>query len=288
MGDDELVEPFADLPTEVDTPEAVARHLFELSDELTAVDDHDAPAPEPAHPTEPAAPSDGGRVDSLVREAWDQVERVAGAVRREVGFSAEHDELVSVGRTALFEAARSFDPSRANFVPFARLKLRWAMLDHVRREWHGKHYAWRARALMASVRAAEDAPVSAPDPTAPEEHHRRALRSVLAGRAMAMVLGLVGPSLEDGNPDSMREHVERPPHDAPSPEELLLRERKVLELRRAVAALPDRQRTLLERHYFEGEDFDEIAHSFGISKSWASRLHTQALAALAEALRDHR
>ena len=50
-------------------------------------------------------------------------------------------------------------------------------------------------------------------------------------------------------------------------------------------ALPARERALIERHYFGGEPFDEIAKDLGISKSWASRLHTQAIQALAKALR---
>ncbi len=34
----------------------------------------------------------------------------------------------------------------------------------------------------------------------------------------------------------------------------------------------------------QDEDFDEIATDLGISKSWASRLHAQAIEALAKAL----
>ena len=42
-----------------------------------------------------------------------------------------------------------------------------------------------------------------------------------------------------------------------------------------------------ERNYFGDERFDDIARSLGVSKSWASRLHAQAMRALAERLRDH-
>ena len=56
----------------------------------------------------------------------------------------------------------------------------------------------------------------------------------------------------------------------------------------ALSLLPPRQRAIVERHYFGGERFDEIAESLGVSKSWASRLHAQAMAALAERLRNHR
>ena len=52
-----------------------------------------------------------------------------------------------------------------------------------------------------------------------------------------------------------------------------------------VRDLPDRERALIDRHYFGGEPFDEIAKDIGISKSWASRLHAQAIQKLAAALR---
>jgi DNA-directed RNA polymerase specialized sigma24 family protein len=50
--------------------------------------------------------------------------------------------------------------------------------------------------------------------------------------------------------------------------------------------LSEGERQLVERHYFRGEAFNDIAESLGISKSWASRMHAKALLCLREALTD--
>jgi RNA polymerase sigma factor for flagellar operon FliA len=52
----------------------------------------------------------------------------------------------------------------------------------------------------------------------------------------------------------------------------------------ALAELPERERVLLRGHYFEGRSLELIAGELGISKSWASRLHTQALSELRQTL----
>ena len=41
---------------------------------------------------------------------------------------------------------------------------------------------------------------------------------------------------------------------------------------------------LIRRHYLEGERFDQVAAELGLSKSWASRLHTRAIGRLTKRL----
>jgi RNA polymerase sigma factor FliA len=72
-----------------------------------------------------------------------------------------------------------------------------------------------------------------------------------------------------------------------SPEEAVAQ----AELRGIVAAaleqLPEDERALVRRHYLEGERFDRVAASLGLSKSWGSRLHTRAIARLTKRLRQN-
>ena len=53
----------------------------------------------------------------------------------------------------------------------------------------------------------------------------------------------------------------------------------------AIEELAPQEATLLRRHYLEGERFDHVAEDLGLSKSWASRLHTRAISRLARRLR---
>ena len=55
-------------------------------------------------------------------------------------------------------------------------------------------------------------------------------------------------------------------------------------IRIAIRTLPERERELLKKHYFEGKDLDEAGSELGISKSWASRLHARAVERLRAAI----
>jgi RNA polymerase sigma factor for flagellar operon FliA len=56
-------------------------------------------------------------------------------------------------------------------------------------------------------------------------------------------------------------------------------------VRDAIGDLPEQEAELVRRHYLEGERFDHVAQDLGLSKSWASRLHTRAIGRLSKRLR---
>ena len=93
----------------------------------------------------------------------DLVDLVARQLARELGRSAELDDLRSMGHQGLLEAARRFDEGRGvTFRRFANYRVRGAMLDGVRksaplpRRAHARVRALEA-ALLLSEAAAEDA-----------------------------------------------------------------------------------------------------------------------------------
>jgi len=59
-------------------------------------------------------------------------------------------------------------------------------------------------------------------------------------------------------------------------------------VRASVARLPQRERQLLERLYFDDETLHVAGERLGLSKSWASRLHARAVAAIGRDLRRRR
>ncbi|MGB5704604.1 MAG: sigma-70 family RNA polymerase sigma factor, partial [Polyangiales bacterium] len=69
-----------------------------------------------------------------------------------------------------------------------------------------------------------------------------------------------------------------------SPESALLKNESIERLLGALSRLSARQRALIRGRYFEGRPLEELAADLGVSKSWASRIHTQALSALRAAL----
>lgn len=215
-------------------------------------------------------------VDRLIHEGLVIAESVAKRMQRKLGGLVGADELLAIARPALLEAARAYDPERAPFAPYLVMRLKWAMLDEVRRMRRRRKVAARAAACAALERLAEDAAENeSAGPLRTEPEYQADLTRLLAERAAAMAVGIASV------PDT-----ERHADDNESPEEQLARGELRRDMLRAIETLPDRQRALVERHYFAEEAFDAIAADLGVSKSWASRLHTQAMGTLAVLLRD--
>jgi RNA polymerase sigma factor for flagellar operon FliA len=218
-------------------------------------------------------------VTRRVREGLPVLEFVARRLAKRLGGDVPLDDLMALGHPALLEVARTFDPNRSKFSTFAALKVKWAILDGLRREaMFGRCAAARAIALAASARFGEglaELQGGEDRELATEEVYQSRLRSLLEGHAAALALGLVTP---ERDPDAIAAGAETPEESASR-----------AELKRAVASavrgLPERELALIERHYFGGEAFDSIARDLGISKSWASRLHASAIRSLATSLR---
>ena len=107
----------------------------------------------------------------------------------------------------------------------------------------------------------------------PEDADAR-LTSYLAGIATAMTVGVVAAESAAGSAEG----------EAATPEDLVANAELSDRLRAIVAELPDRERAIIERHYFGDETLEAAAASIGLSKSWGSRLHARAIESIARAL----
>jgi RNA polymerase sigma factor for flagellar operon FliA len=76
------------------------------------------------------------------------------------------------------------------------------------------------------------------------------------------------------------------PADAPGPGDTIDRARNSARLREALGRLPEKPRAIVTKHYFEGKSLLEAGVELGLSKSWASRLHAQAVDQLRALLAD--
>ncbi len=196
--------------------------------------------------------------DAFIAQHEKMVHGLAARLRRELSLHGDLDDLVAFGFGGLLEAHHRFDPARGvRFQTFAYHRVRGAMLDGVR------------KMSFLPRRAHERLRESAEPPTALPKAASSPLDKVFA-RVSA---GLMTAGPLHGS------------HGEQSPEAALLQNESVARLLGALAGLPDRQRTLLRGHYFEGRSLDDIARELGISKSWASRLHTSALRSLRGSLK---
>lgn len=215
----------------------------------------------------------------------DLVDVLARQIGRKFGEFIEMDDLVSYGREGLLDASRRFDPSRGvPFRAYANYRVRGAIIDGVRtmaRLPRRVHERLGALAALARVSegAIEDLQV-APPLGAQVVDAERALTEHLRSMATAMAMGLLAPTAQDddGAPIPVVD-ADATPEEAMSKAELM---RLVTE---AIEELPTQEAELVKRHYLQGDRFDLVAHELGLSKSWASRLHTRALGRLSKRLR---
>jgi RNA polymerase sigma factor for flagellar operon FliA len=206
------------------------------------------------------------------------VKQAPASLQRRMGV----DELEAYAREGALLAARSFDPSRE--VPFRRwasIRMRGAVLDGVRRS---GNLPRRMRETLRSVEASlaveetmaeEDA---AAPPSTPEAADAR-LDDYLAVMATALASG----ELFTNDPEVLQAIED----ESPSPEDRALREELARGIRDALRSLPEKERTILEKHFLEGMTLEQAGAAMGLSRSWTCRLHARAMVQITKVL-QHR
>jgi RNA polymerase sigma factor for flagellar operon FliA len=208
----------------------------------------------------------------FIEEYRPLVHSIAAKMRARYDLKNDLDDLLAEGFRGLLEARKRYDPARGvQFNTFAYYRIRGAILDGVRKE------AYISRRAYAALKSAESALAvgedvgerRAADPAARGDVARtaEALHDTLSKLTAGFLLAAVG---QDEEPET--------------PEETLLHDEMKDRVRNALSGLPERELALVQGFYFDGRRFDEVADELGISKSWASRLHTKALERLKEAI----
>jgi RNA polymerase sigma factor for flagellar operon FliA len=212
---------------------------------------------------------------SLALRHLDVARRAAVMIYPRVREHIELEELIALANAGLAEAAARYEPDRgAAFTTFAWYRVHGAILDGLRRSSNLPRRMW---AKLVALRAANEyleqraerdagaAKTGAPPATGPD-----ALAQVRA--ALSAIRTMYMTSLE-----AMQDRGFDRGDDQPDPGDQLDRGRLASKLRSALDALPDKERALMTKHYWEGKNLLEAGAELGISKSWASRLHAQAV-----------
>lgn len=210
--------------------------------------------------------------EEFVREYTSLVVSIATKVQGQFGYNSDKDELIAAGYEGLVQARSRYDSSRGvPFTSFAYYRIRGAMIDALRAS---TPYSRRAYLNMKAAEAALEVGDYISEQKAAELKAAgtvdraktvKELHSALAQVSATFVLATVGQE-DDGDVDEKER-----------PETILADREEKKSLRVALAALPERERKLIEGHYLEDRRFDLVAKELGISKSWASRLHYKAL-----------
>lgn len=211
----------------------------------------------------------------LVEASMDLAQRAAKMIYPRVKQYVEFDELVALGNSGLAEAAARFDPTRGvPFKAFAWYRVQGAIVDGLRRATTLPRSVWaqlvalRAAADYLEHRGDRDAGAARTGVAPP----RGADALTAAKTALSAIRTMYMTSLE-----AARDAGFDPAGEPADPVAALDTQRLGDRLRAALARLPEKERALVTKHYWEGKNLLEAGAELGISKSWASRLHAQAV-----------
>ncbi len=214
--------------------------------------------------------------DAFAKEFQPFVIGIATRVRNELELTCDLDDLIAWGFQGLIEAKQRFDPQRnVQFNTFAYYRVRGAVIDGVRKM---AYLSRRAHQMRKFAEAADDlleqesaGRAASPEVRADLQQTVQAIDDVLGRLTASFVIASVGQ--DQGSAGELQD-------------ELLIRAGESERVRQAVAKLPEREAKVVRELYFEGRLLDDIAKDLGVSKSWASRIHTKALGILKRSMAD--
>jgi RNA polymerase sigma factor FliA len=181
------------------------------------------------------------------------VKQVVARFLRRLPANVLRDDLIAAGVFGLIDSLRKNGGDQGpTFESYARIRIRGAILDELRaQDWLPRRARWAA---AGKTPGSEDvAPISI-----------IGLDDLVGGER---TLEVADESLEDACTLMEKGHERR-------------------QLAQAIAQLPDRERTIVQMHYFQGARFKEIGALLGVSEPRVSQLHTRAMGQLKKILGD--
>ncbi len=235
----------------------------------------------PATKANPAVGPDG-KLDKtkLVEQYTPFVRSIAAKIKKTLAKNIEFDDLISYGMAGLLEAADRYDPKfGANFMTFSYYRVRGAIYDGLR------GMGWVNRTEYQKIRFEERATqylenhANRQSVGGGDHNSAEANLEQLADQVSQLVTIYV-TSLE-GLEDIQIEDKGQQPLDARFAD-LEMKDH----VRDALMRLPDAERKLITLYYFKEMSLQEVGNELGLSKSWTSRRHAQAIEKLSRILQD--
>lgn len=208
--------------------------------------------------------------------------RAAALIYPRVRHHIEHEDLVALGNTGLAEAASRFDPNAGTaFATFAWYRVQGAIVDGLRKSSSMPRRTW---AKLVALRAAseyleqrserEAGAIKAGVPPRERGHALADLRNALSAIQTMYMTSLEAIREEGFDTETLDANAD----------ETIQSMQLAAKLTAALDKLPEKERALVTKHYREGKNLLQAGTELGISKSWASRLHAQAVERLREIL----
>lgn len=240
---------------------------------------------------------DEAALDRLIRAHSRLAVSIAGKFRR---YSVPFEDLLQQGNLGLMRAAEKYDPDNgARFSTYAAWWIKASMQDYVMRNWSLVRTGTNAaqKKLFFNLRRVQSRLDRAGEGDSARIVADIARELMVSEDQVEAMLGrLAGPDMslnapQGDGPDS-RDWMELLEDDAPQTEEAVLDR---MELRRqrgllheAVAALPERERRIVEQRHLQDEPktLNQLGEELGISKERVRQLEERALDRMRHSMRD--
>lgn len=230
---------------------------------------------------QPIARLENGSVDkkALVHQYTPFVYGIARQVKKTLSPQIQLDDLVSYGVAGLLEAAERYD-SRvgANFTTFSYYRVRGAIYDGLRT------MGWVSRSEYQKIRFGERAHQylenrAIRQPTGQDSRQTQEHLDDLSQQLSQLVTIFV-TSLNAMETDGFEDQ-----HTTRQDSFVLERELKQ-HLKDAFLQMPKDDQFLITLYYFHDLSLEEVGKQMGLSKSWTSRRHAQAIERLSGLLKQ--
>lgn len=215
--------------------------------------------------------------DELVQRYLPLVRQIAGGLYGIRSFDGvPFEEYLQFGAEGLLQAIQRYDPSLgAKFETYAQYRIKGAIMSGLEKSTEVNQQVVTLRRLaqerMASILVADQSGLLAAEPPAPTTPFDRLVQASV-GLAVAFMLE-DSALFQAGESTSWDDGASN-----------LVYKQLQTKLKVAMETLTDKERAVLDWHYYQHEPFEVAAHEMGITKGRVSQLHRSALHKLRKAL----
>jgi RNA polymerase sigma factor for flagellar operon FliA len=219
--------------------------------------------------------------ERLARQYMPLVRKIAWHVHGRVSTAIEVEDLLQIGMVALVEAANSFEDRGLGFAAYAQLRVRGAMIDHLRRQATLCRSAMAKRRELAKVRNGLEQRLG----RLPTEAEMSAAMDLdpAAYREVADSVEMVQhTSMDEVYSDQSMWFADVEDRA----DQVLERESLKKALAACIGELPQREAMVLQLYFVEELNLEEIGQTLDIGAARVCQIKKAALDKLREKLRD--
>ena len=206
------------------------------------------------------------------------VESLARRVAATMPNSIDIGDLVQDGMLGLIDAARRFDAARGiKFETFAERRVRGAMIDALRKDAWPRGVRRQRRELEAARESLRRE--NGTEPSMQDLATRVGTDVVRLERTIVRIntIESTSPLASADSIDGVSLPAVLVPSEPPSPDKAFETQEVKDRVRRAINALPPRERKIVSMYYFAEATMKQIGGEIGVNESRVSQLHARAL-----------